>query len=261
MTADEHPAALGPGTLGQRAPLRPPLFEIGLKGYLYGSAAVDLAREADRASAETGVAIVFDPQAVDIPAVAAATTRLLVFAQHMDPLEPGRGAGGVLAEALAEAGAVGAMLNHAERRMTQADVDRAIRRARAVGLATMVCSDSPEEAAALAHLGPDIVLAEPPELIGGGQSVGRHMRGFVEQTVELVGLVDPRIIVGCGAGVQTPEDVAQMVGLGVGLTGSTSGILKAEDPVATMWAMVRAMAEAWRRLHPADAVAARGEAV
>jgi triosephosphate isomerase (TIM) len=256
MTLDQ-----GPARSSQRAPLRPPLFEIGLKGYLYGSAAVDLAREADRASMETGVAVVFDPQAVDIPAVARATSRLLVFAQHMDPLEPGRGVGGVLAEALAEAGAVGTLLNHAERRMTLADIDRAISRARSVGLATVVCCDSPEEAAALAHMGPDIVLAEPPELIGGGESVGRRMRGFVERAIELVGLVDPRIIVGCGAGVQTPEDVAQMVSLGVGLTGSTSGILRARDPVATMWAMVRAMADSWDRLHPSGAAAARGRAV
>jgi triosephosphate isomerase len=65
--------------------------------------------------------------------------------------------------------------------MTLAD-NLAIRRAREVGLATMVCADSPEEAAAVALLGPDIVLAEPPELIAtslrppprcGGSSSGQ----------------------------------------------------------------------------------------
>jgi triosephosphate isomerase len=211
---------------------------------------VRLARAADRLSHELGVTVIFDPQAVDIPAVARETTHLLVFAQHMDPVAVGRGAGMVLAEAIKEAGAVGTMLNHSERRMTLADINRAIQRAREVGLATMVCADSPEEAAAIALLGPDIVLAEPPELIAGNRSAATEMRGFVERTVALVGRIDPDVIVMCGAGVQTPDDVAQMVGLGVGGTGSSSGILKAADPIARMEAMLTALHQAWMHAHP-----------
>jgi triosephosphate isomerase len=232
--------------------LRAPVFEIGLKGYAYGAEAVRLAREADRLSKELGLTVIFDPQTVDIPAVARETQHLLVFAQHMDPVAVGRGAGSVLPEAIKEAGAVGTMLNHSERRMTLADISRAIRRANEVGLATMVCADSPEEAAAIAQLGPDIVLAEPPELIATSRSVGTEMRGFVERAVELVGRIDPDIIVMCGAGVRTPDDVAQMVGLGVGGTGSSSGILTADDPIAQMQAMLAAMKQAWTNAHPED---------
>jgi len=232
--------------------LRAPVFEIGLKGYAYGAEAVRLARAVDRLSHELGVTVIFDPQCVDIPAVARETQHLLVFAQHMDPVAVGRGAGSVLPEAIKEAGAVGTMLNHSERRMTLADINRAIRRADEVGLATMVCADSPKEAAAIAQLGPDIVLAEPPELIATSRSAATEMRGFVERTVEMVGRIDPDIIVMCGAGVQTADDVAQMVGLGVGGTGSSSGILKAADPVAQMQAMLAAMKHAWLNAHPAD---------
>lgn len=230
--------------------LRAPVFEIGLKGYAYGAEAVRLARAADRLGHELGVTVIFDPQAVDIPAVARETRHLLVFAQHMDPVAAGRGVGSVLAEAIKEAGAVGTMLNHSERRMTLADINRAIRRAREVGLATMVCADSPEEAAAVALLGPDIVLAEPPELIATSRSAATEMRGFVERAVEMVGRIDPDIIVMCGAGVQTPDDVARMVGLGVGGTGSSSGILKAADPIGLMEAMIAALHHAWMDVHP-----------
>jgi len=231
--------------------LRPPVFEIGLKGYVYGAEAVRLAKEADRLSVEHGVTVIFDPQHVDIPAIARETRHLLVFAQHMDPVDVGRGAGSVLPEALKEAGAVGTMLNHSERRMTLAEIHRAIRRADEVGLATMVCADSPEEAAAVAQLGPNIVLAEPPELIGAAHSAATAMRGFVERTIALVGRIDPEIIVMCSAGIQTPDDVAQMVALGVGATGSSSGILRAADPIAQMQAMIAAMQHAWMRAHPA----------
>jgi triosephosphate isomerase len=238
---------------GIRPRLRAPVFEIGLKGYAYGVEAVRLAKAADLVSEELGVSVIFDPQAVDIAAVARETRHLLVFAQHMDPVTPGRGAGSVLAEAIREAGAVGAMLNHSERRMTLGDIDRAIGRAREVGLLTMVYADSPEEAAAIAMLGPDIVLAEPPELIATGRSTATEMRGFVERAVELVGRIDPGIIVMCGAGVQTPEDVERMIGLGVGGTGSSSAILKADDPVAMIQAMIAAMHRAWLAKHPVAA--------
>jgi triosephosphate isomerase len=229
--------------------VRAPVFEIGLKGYLYGADAVRLAQAADRLSRELDVSVIFDPQAVDIPAVARATDRLLVFAQHMDPVAVGRGVGSVLPEALREAGAVGTLLNHSERRMTLGDINRAIVRAREVGLATLVCADSPEEAAAVAQLGPDIVLAEPPELIATSRSAATEMRGFVERSVELVRQIDPGIIVMCGAGVQTPDDVEKMIGLGVGGTGSSSGVLKAADPVALMRAMLTAMKRSWDELH------------
>ena len=239
-------AADGVAGAGTRtARIRPPVFEIGLKGYIWGAEAVRLAREADRLARELDVRVVFDPQHVDIPAVAAATADLLVFAQHMDPVAIGRGAGYVLAEALRDAGAVGTLLNHAEHRLTLADIDRSIARARETGLATMVCCDSPEEAAAVAMLGPDIVLAEPPDLIGTDRSAATEIPWFVERTVELVGRVDPSIVVMCGAGVRTPEDAARMIALGMGGTGSTSGILKADDPVATMTAMIEAVHRAW----------------
>jgi triosephosphate isomerase len=228
--------------------VRAPVFEIGLKGYLYGADAVRLAQAADRLSRELDVSVIFDPQAVDIPAVARATERLLVFAQHMDPVAVGRGVGSVLPEALREAGAVGTLLNHSERRMTLGDINRAIVRAREVGLATLVCADSPEEAAAVAQLGPDIVLAEPPELIATSRSAATEMRGFVERSVEMVRQIDPGIIVMCGAGVQTPDDVEKMIGLGVGGTGSSSGVLKAADPVALMRAMLTAMKRSWEEL-------------
>ncbi len=227
--------------------LRPPVFEIGLKAYMYGAQAVALALEAEKAGLEHDVRVVFDPQAVDIRPVAKATSSLLVFAQHMDPVAIGRGNGSILPESLRDAGAHGTMLNHAEKPMSMAEIERAVRRADEVGLATMVCADSPEQAEAVARFGPNVVLAEPPSLIGSGTSVGSAMSGFVRETLDRVGAVDPRIVVLCAAGVRTPDDVTAMVQLGVPATGCTSGIVTAPDPVAQTWAMIAAMGAAWRQ--------------
>jgi triosephosphate isomerase len=224
----------------ERDRIRPPVFEIGLKGYCWGAAAVRLAVEADRLAEALGVSVVFNPQAVDIRPVAEATSRILVFAQHMDPVEPGRGVGAVLAEAVRDAGAVGTLLGHSEKPMPLGAMARAIGRARALGLFTLVFADAPAEAAALAHLAPDIVLAEP---------AGNVMAGFVADTIAAVRAVDPAVLVMSGAGVNGPEDVDRMIRLGLDGTGASSGILRAADPIAAMTAMLEAEARAWAATH------------
>ncbi len=98
--------------------ITPPFFEVGPKAYLYGEKLLRLAQHADRVSQKYGVQIIFTPQTVDIPLLKRETEHILVFAQHMDPLKIGRGVGSVLPEALKAAGAVGVLLNHAERPLT-----------------------------------------------------------------------------------------------------------------------------------------------
>jgi len=229
--------------------LVPPLFEIGLKGYLWGEKAFELARAADRLSAKYGITIIFDPQYVDIPIIARETQHLLVFAQHMDPVEVGRGLGAVLPEALKAAGAHGVLLNHVERRLTLSDIARNIKRADEVGLCTLVCSDSPAEAAAVAQLLPNMVLAEPPELIGTGRSVATENRAFITESIRLVKKVNPKIIVFNSAGIRTAEDVANVIRAGAEATGTTSGILKAEDPFRQMEEMIAALKRTWQEIH------------
>ena len=224
--------------------LKLPLFEIGLKGYIYGIKALELAIAADKISKKYDILIILDPQYVDIPIIAKETENLLIFAQHMDSVEIGIGVGKILPEALKEAGAVGTLLNHSENRLTLSEINKTIKRADGVGLATMVCADSPEEAAAIAHLGPNIILAEPPNLIGTGKSVGKSQKEFIFRTQAIIRDINPEIIVFNSAGIKTAEDVAEIINLGAQATGSTSGILKAPNPIKTMEEMVRALREA-----------------
>jgi triosephosphate isomerase (TIM) len=230
--------------------LRPPLFEVGLKGYMYGQKALELAKAADRISRQYDVSIIFDPQCVDIPAIARETEHLLVFAQHLDSVVPGRGVGCMLPEALKEAGAVGTLLNHVERRLTLSEIARTIRRADEVGLLTLVCADSPAEAAAVAQLGPNMILAEPPDLIGTGRSIAKENREFITQSLKLVKAVNPEIIVFNSAGIRTAEDVGDVIRAGAEATGTTSGVVKAPDPARQLEEMIKALKQAWQETHP-----------
>lgn len=222
-----------------------PLFEIGPKAYLYGKEVLELAKAADRISKKYGVSIIFTPQCVDISRVVDATDNLYIFAQHMDPLEIGVGVGSVLPEALKAAGATGTLLNHAERRINLSEIHRTIKRADEVGLVTAVCADSYEEAAAIAHLNPNIIIAEPPELIGTAKSVGKWQGEFISKTVTMIKKINSKIIVLTGAGIRNADDVREVIKLGADATGSTSGILKAKNPVKKMEEMIKALKETW----------------
>ncbi|HUX39891.1 MAG TPA: triose-phosphate isomerase [Rectinemataceae bacterium] len=226
--------------------IRAPFFEIGPKAYLYGQASLDLALEADRLCEEYDVDIIYTPQCVDIRMIAEATNRLLVFAQHMDPLRIGKGIGSVLPEAIKAAGARGVLLNHSEKKMTLGDLRTAIARADEVGLATLVCADNLAEARAIAQFEPDIILAEPPELIGT-RNGSVESRSYVREINEAIRNINPGISVLHGAGIYSAKDVEAIIGLGAEGTGCTSGIVKAEDPTRSMREMIRSLRETWDR--------------
>ena len=176
--------------MGSFCRLRPPFFEIGPKSYLYGQDVIDLAKAADAASEKYDVDIIFTTPVVEIARVKAATKRIHVFAPHMDPLRPGRGLTEILPESLVAVGAEGVMLNHCERPLSLGVLKETIARAKEVGLATIVCADSCAEASCIAMLHPDIIVAEPSELVGTGVSCGPD---YVAAATRAVKDIDPDI--------------------------------------------------------------------
>ncbi|MDD3840548.1 MAG: triose-phosphate isomerase [Clostridia bacterium] len=223
-----------------------PFFEIGPKAYLYGEGVLALAKAADKAAEKYDVDIIFTPQHTDLSMVAKETKNILVFAQHMDSLPVGRGLGSVLPEAVKAAGAVGVMLNHAEKRVSLAELNKTIKRADEVGLATIVCADTVEEAAAIAHLNPNIIVAEQPELIGTGKTSGMD---YVKESIEVVRSINPDIQVLQGAGISTGKDVYNVIKAGAAATGSSSGVIKAKDPAEMVDEMISALRKAWDEVH------------
>ena len=226
--------------------IKPPFFEIGPKAYLYGEDMLKLAKAIDKVAIKYDVDIIVTPQYTDIPLLAQNTERILVFAQHMDSLPVGRGLGSVLPEAVKAAGAVGVMLNHAEKPLTMEEVEATIKRADEVGLATIVCADTVEDVKTIAKMGPNLIVAEPTDLIGTGKTSDSN---YVIETIKTVEAINPDIMVLQGAGISNGEDVYNTIKLGAQATGSTSGIIKAEDPEAMVEEMISALRRAWDELH------------
>ncbi|MBR6057092.1 MAG: triose-phosphate isomerase, partial [Victivallales bacterium] len=222
----------------QGCSIKAPFFEIGPKSYLFGQDVIDLAVAADEASKKYDVDIIFTTPIVEIARVKAATSRIHVFAPHMDPLRPGRGLADILPESLVAAGAEGVMLNHCEKPLTLAVLRETIKRADEVGLATIVCADSLAEASMIAMLKPNIIVAEPSELIGTGVSVGPQ---YVEAATKAVKDIDPEILVLTAAGIANGNDVYNTIIAGADATGSSSGVAKAKDRAAMVDEMISAV--------------------
>ncbi|MEM2338181.1 MAG: triose-phosphate isomerase [Candidatus Bathyarchaeia archaeon] len=207
-----------------------PLILVNFKTYLEatGENAVKLAKMAEKVSRETQVSICVAPQFTDIAAVAE-EVEIPVFAQHIDPIEPGSYTGYVLANAVKEAGAVGTIINHSERQLRLSEIDTAIRIARNNGLVSLVCASNQSISAAVAALKPDIVAVEPPELIGTHVSVSKAKPDVIKATIRLVREVNPTVAVLCGAGVSSGEDVAAALRLGTQGVLVASAVVKAKD--------------------------------
>jgi triosephosphate isomerase len=228
--------------------LTPPFFELGPKAYAYGKQVLELALFADGLSAQYDVPIIMTPQYVDIRPIAQATSNLLVFAQHVDPLCMGRGNGSVLPEAIKEAGAVGTMLNHSEKPLSMDVLSESVARAYEIGLASMVCARDQNEVETVARMHPNIIIVETPELIGAGSTAPEN-RPSISGINQLVWAIDPAIRILHAAGISTGKDVYEIIAAGSQGSGSSSGVFQAEDPPAMLEEMIQAVRRAWDDTH------------
>lgn len=224
--------------------LRAPVFEVGPKLYAYGKHALEIAQAADRAGEQYQVSVIFTAQYTDIRMIAAKTNHVLVFAQHMDCVYPGRGVGAVLPEALKEAGAEGVLLNHSERPMDLETIRKCVARAKEVGLYTMVCAENVDMAVLIAEMEPDVILYETPDMIEAGAQK-HHPMEEIASVNDRIAKVNPRIIVLHGAGIHDERDIYQIIRAGADATGSTSGIMKSKDPCGMAEKMICAASSAW----------------
>lgn len=237
--------AIGVVSMPKWGKVRTPIVLVNFKTYAEatGQKALKLAKTAEKVSLDTDVCVGAAPQYVDIAPIAQAVS-IPVFAQHVDPVTAGSFTGYVLPESVKEAGAIGTLVNHSERRLKLADIDATIIRARETGLVSVVCSNSASTSAAAAALKPDMVAVEPPELIGTGISVSKAKPEVVSSTVELVKRINSDVVVLCGAGITVGEDVSAALRLGTEGVLVASGVVKAKDPYRVLLEFAKAITKA-----------------
>lgn len=187
-----------------------------------GSEAVSLMRVIKKVSEEEGIRIIACPQLAD--------RRYLdyvnIWAQHVDPQEPGQSTGWITIESLRESGFRGTLLNHSEHKLSWDILEGTVKRCKEFNFQVLVFAASVEEAIKISKLKPDWIGYEPPELIASKDtSVARSKPDIIENVVKAI----PNIPILVGAGVKDKLDVEVSLKLGAKAVGVSSAVVLAEN--------------------------------
>ena len=218
---------------------RLPIIIINFKTYeeATGERALKLARICRSVAMKYGRRIIVSPQFTDIYRISSESSAYTpVFAQHIDD-GIGKFTGSVSPLAVKEAGAVGTLLNHSERRLSLEEVGKRIKAAKAYGLMSLCFADSIEESVAIAAFAPEMIAYEPPELVGTGISVSTAKPS---QITDFVSKVTPNVRRLVGAGISNAGDVRKAMELGADGWGVSSAFTKAKDPETVLTELVEA---------------------
>lgn len=217
-----------------------PFILLNYKTYIQGTGmgAVEIAKACKAVSEDSGIEIAVAPQIPDIYRVAT-EVEVPVFSQHLDGVGAGSFTGHIFGKCIKDAGAVGTLINHSEKRLTLAEIEASLEAAKEFGLRTVICTNNVPTTIAGAALNPDYVAIEPPELIGSGIPVSKADPEIVSGSVEAVSKINPTVKVLCGAGISKGEDLRAALDLGSQGVLLASGIIKAKDPKTALEELIR----------------------
>jgi len=207
-----------------------PFFLINYKCYyeIIGEKGINFSRIVKKVIDEVGFEIYVSPIVTEIREVS--KMGLKVFAQSADSINPGSYTGHIPLEAIKEAGAIGVIINHSEKKLDRQSIKFLIDKCKELKIFSLVCGSSPEECYELSKFKPDIIAIEPPELIGTGKSVSKYKPESIIKTINLIKSYDDKIKVICGAGITNEEDVIEALKLGSEGILISSSIIKSKNP-------------------------------
>lgn len=194
-----------------------------------GEKAVHVAKIAEEVSKESGIKIIPVVQIADIKEIVS-LTQIEVWAQKVDPVTYGAHTGSVLPESVFEDGAIGTVLNHSENRFNDFEsLSHAHKRAKEVGLKTLIFTKDLEELQKVSELKPDFISYEPPSLIGSKDiSVATAEPEIISKAVIISKNFGIPLIV--GAGVHSKEDVKKCIELGSSGIAVASDVMLSDNP-------------------------------
>lgn len=216
--------------------IKTPIIIVNFKTYeqATGDKAVKLAKICEKYNAVCAV------QAADIYRVARAINTG-VIAQHVDNVSFGKNTGSLLPQSIKEAGAVGTLINHSEKRLKAEVIEDIINICKKLELYSIVCAKKTSEAEQIVKFKPDFIAIEPPKLIGGIIPVSKAEPELIMHAVEAVRSINKNIPVLCGAGIHTKDDVKKALELGAKGVLVASGVVKAKNPEEALRDLVKGL--------------------
>lgn len=203
---------------------------LSLKTYkeATGDNAIKLLSSVKKVSKESGIPIIPLAQSTDIYRIKKELD-IEVWAQHTDPIDPGKNMGWLSPYSLKQAGASGVVINHSEHKTTDENVKKILDKAREYELKNIVIAFDPETVIKYDSWGPDYISYEKEDAIGTGKSMIKTEKENIKRLVSV--LKKPLII---GAGISTGDDIRDAVRLGAKGIIMASRFVLAENPEAKL---------------------------
>ncbi|MFA5770270.1 MAG: triose-phosphate isomerase [Patescibacteria group bacterium] len=202
-----------------------------------GEAAIKLLSCVKKISEETGVKIIPAVQPTDIYRIKQ-ELGIEVWAQHMDPIEPGKNMGWLSPYSLKEAGATGVVINHSEHKVSDEIVKQTLEKAKKYSLKTVLIGNNVDMILKFASWQPDYLSYEREDMVGGGVSMLTQEAENVKKLVN-----ELKIPLMIGAGISTGEDIRLALSLGAKGAILASAFTLAVDPEAKL----RELAEGFKK--------------
>ncbi len=211
--------------------IKTPLIIINSKAYMESTLSneIKLVEICQEIRDEHDINIMYAPQMVNL-AYIAKNFKIPCLSQHVDAINPGAKTGYTSLESIKEAGAIGSIINHSEHVITFREAEFIIKKAKQLKLIICGCADNVNVGKSLAALSPEMIAVEPPELIGTGISVSKAKPEVIIKSVEEIKKINKNVLVLCGAGISTGEDVRKAIDLGAEGVLLSSSFIKAKDP-------------------------------
>jgi triosephosphate isomerase len=204
------------------------LYIINFKTYQQstGVGAIKLAEIIKELREKLNADIIAAPQFTDLEKISKIT---LTIAQHIDSIPYGSHTGYILPYSVKEAGVMGTLINHSERKLSLDKIESCVSIARTLKLKTICCAGDLKEVMEIAKYSPDYIAFEDPELIGSGKSITQYKPELIERFVEVIKDMNSEIIPLCGAGISSSKDVQAAKELGTQGVLVASAVVKAEN--------------------------------
>lgn len=203
---------------------------LALKTYKQttGDQAIKILSSVNKIISETGVRIVACAQAADIYRIKK-DLGIEVWAQHVDPIDPGKNTGFISPYSVSQAGATGVLINHSEHKINKEQVIKTVQKAKEYGLKTLVIGQNPEMVLEYDGLDIDYLSYEKEDLIAGEVSMIDQQEEVIRN---LIGKLKHPLII--GAGINDGEDTRKSKEAGAAGVLMATYFVTAPDPEAKL---------------------------
>ncbi len=199
---------------------------LSLKTYkeTTGDRVIRLLSSVKKIIAETNVPIIAVAQTTDIYRIKKELD-IEVWAQHVDPIDPGKNTGWISPYSVKEAGATGVLINHSEHKVKEEVIIETIKKARQYNLKIVLIGQTVEMVKKFDSFDIDFLSFEKEDLIASPISMIDQQEETIKNLVKIV--KHPLII---GAGINDGEDTKKSKAAGaVGILMATY-FVTASDP-------------------------------